>query len=108
MANWQYTYKTPKFFVFDVRIGLVIALSLFSINWFTITIDILALGFGWYAEHIGLGVMGTLRSIRCFFTGRHRYPVPYHMRREFADFGYTSQYQPKSEPINLKPISMDN
>lgn len=86
MAHWRNTYRPARFFFLDVRVGVVIVLSLIHIRFWTMTLDVVVIALGWWVERIGLGFMGALRAAREWAAGRVRPALPPHKVRRKVDF----------------------
>ena len=46
VAHWRNSYKPVKFFFMDVRVGVVVVLTLLHLAWYTILLDIVVIGIG--------------------------------------------------------------
>ena len=86
MSHWRNTYRPARFFFLDVRVGVVILLSLIHIRFWTLTLDVVVIVLGWWIERIGLGFMGALRAAREWTAGKIRPALPPHKVRRKVDF----------------------
>ncbi len=75
MAHWRNTFKQPRFFFLDARVGIFFLLMLLHIRiWTIITMTVIFLIF-FVMERYGLDFSSALRSIRSYFAGPQRNPV---------------------------------
>jgi intracellular multiplication protein IcmT len=98
VAHWRNSYKPVKFFFMDVRVGVVVVLTLLHVAWWTILLDLVVIGVGYYIERIGLGFPSACRAVRAWFAGSYRPALPYWKIRRKVDYEHRRlAWQPARE-----------
>lgn len=98
VGHWRNTYKPVKFFFMDVRVGVVIALSLIHLKYWTIGLDLAVIALGYYIERSGLGFMAAVRAVRSWLAGTYRPAGPPRKVRHAVDYEHRRlAWQPRRD-----------
>ncbi len=88
MAHFRNTYRPARFFFMDVRVGVIVLASMMHVRFYTISIDLIAIGIAWYVERLGMTLPGAVRALRAWVAGPYRPAQNAHKIRHKADFEY--------------------
>ena len=86
MAHWRNTFKQPRFFFLDARVGVFLVVFLLHVRLWTLLIMIVVFGIFFMMERYGLGFSSALRAVRAYFAGPIRHPVSEERMCQSADF----------------------
>jgi intracellular multiplication protein IcmT len=110
MAHFRNTYKPARFFFMDVRVGVIILASMMHVRFYTISLDLIAIGLAWYVERLGMTIPGAVRAVRAWAAGPYRPAQNGHKIRRKADFEYDRlDWQPAREVgvFNLQEVKIE-
>lgn len=110
VAHWRNSYKPVKFFFMDVRVGVIVVLTLLHLSWWTIALDLCVIALGYYIERIGLGFPAACRAVRCALAGNYRPALPNRKARRKVDFEHRRlawQASPDTGVQMLKEVKKD-
>lgn len=98
VGHWRNTYKPVKFFFMDVRVGVVIALTMIHIKFWTLALDVVVIALGYYIERSGLGFNSALRAVRCWLAGDYRPALSPRKVRRAVDYDHRRlAWQPRKD-----------
>ncbi len=75
MAHWRNTFKQPRFFFLDARVGVFFIGFLLHIRLWTLGVMLVVFAVFFMMERYGLDFASALRAIRSYFAGPRRDPV---------------------------------
>ncbi|HCS22269.1 MAG TPA: IcmT/TraK family protein [Alphaproteobacteria bacterium] len=85
--HWRNTMKTVRFFSFDARAGIFVALLLVHFRIWTLCLLVLMLMIFYLLERRGLSFPAAMRSLRVWFIGTKRPGWIWTRRRKLQDTG---------------------
>jgi len=85
--HWRNTMKTVRFFQFDARAGLFVALLLVHFRIWTLILLVGVLGVFYILERKGLSFPAALRALRVWLIGTKRPGWIWTRRNKLADNG---------------------
>jgi intracellular multiplication protein IcmT len=76
-ASWRDSARYPKFFIFDSRAVFPLLLCMLHIQWWTVTVAVVAAGFFTLLLRYGFTVATFLRWLRSTIAGSRRTAIPW-------------------------------
>jgi intracellular multiplication protein IcmT len=111
MAHFRDTYRPAKFGFLDVRVGVILLVSLVHIRAWTLGLDVVVILVAWYVERIGLGFDGAQRAFRMWFAGGYRPALRTQKIRRRVDYQRTRLAWEKEQDttaVALDEVKRDN
>jgi intracellular multiplication protein IcmT len=73
--HWRNTFKQPRFFFLDARVGVFLLFFLLHIRIWTLAVTLVVFVVFFIMERYGYDFASALRAVRSFFSGPKRPPV---------------------------------
>lgn len=87
--HWRDSMRPARFFMFDARSGLLVAMLLAHPRSYTFLFFILVMIFFYVLERVGLTFEAALRRIRSWLAGTSRPAIIWTARIRMIDYGAT-------------------
>ena len=85
--HWRNSMRPLRFFAFDAKVAIFLAVMLLYPRWITLIAFVLAMILFWALERQGLLFDPALRAFRAWLFGRHRPGWLWFRRRKTVDYG---------------------
>lgn len=83
--HWRDTMRPARFFMFDARSGLLVALLLVHPRLYTFVFFLIVMFFFYMLERVGLTFEAALRRMRSWLAGNERPSIIWTARRRMMD-----------------------
>lgn len=85
--HWRNSMRPLRFFAFDAKVAIFLALLALHPRWWTLGLFIFAMALFWFLERQGLLFDSALRAFRNWLYGPHRPGWLWFRKRKMIDYG---------------------